>query len=321
MWGRYGGSTETALAQDLTTLTRPGEDPTDRLLGLLRQQRGELEVKPGDFAAWSRGARFFPILYMLTRVTGARDWGTGELLDQVALGQYSDLEIHHVFPKKVLYEAGYTRQEVNAVANFTFLTGETNRKIGAKLPSDYFLEYQALNPGAIESHWISMDPELWSLDRYMDFLEHRRVALSAATNEFLSELYAGHAPERETPAVPVSPATFESEEPVDDFDDDEERIIGELQTWLGENGFAIGELDHELVEADGSAGTILDIAWPRGLQPELSEPIALLLNEPSAVVQAATDHGYRPFADAEKLRAYAEDLAAATGRLEEQLVR
>jgi len=46
------------------------------------------------------------------------------------------LEVHHIFPKAVLYKHKYTRPQVNAVANFCFLTRETNAAIGAKRPEE-----------------------------------------------------------------------------------------------------------------------------------------------------------------------------------------
>lgn len=307
MWGRYAGSTETVLAQDLTALTEPGADPTERLLALLRQQRGDLTVKPDDFWAWSRGARFFPILYMLTRVTGARDWLTGEALDQTALGTYSNLEIHHIFPKKVLYDANFSRAEVNAIANFTFLTQETNRRISDTRPEVYLPDCMAKQPGAVDSHWIPLDRELWKVENYTVFLEHRRVLLAQATNAFLTDLHAGHAPERpEDAAAPPIAVGIDEDSAI--RDDDELGALIEAQSWLSENGFDPGTLDHELVDASGVPVAMLDLAWPRGLQPGLSDPVALLLNEPAEVVQAATEHGYRPFTDVEKFRAYAEDL-------------
>lgn len=50
------------------------------------------------------------------------------------LGKMSSLEVHHIFPRKLLYQAGYRRPEVNAVANFCFLTRDTNLKISARPP-------------------------------------------------------------------------------------------------------------------------------------------------------------------------------------------
>ena len=305
MWGRYAGSTETVLAQDLQALQYGEGDPIERLIANLRQQRGDLAVTPGDFRAWSRGARFFPILYMLTRVYGARDWGTGELLNRYALGRHTDLEIHHIFPKRVLYDAGYRRPEVNAIANFTFLSLETNREISDTLPATYFPRYLAKHPGAVESHWLPIDPELWEPERYPEFLERRRAMLARATNDFLDGLSAGSAPvtpEQDVAPAPLPPAAAELPA------DPEELILTTTQRWMEENGLDAGELDHELVRPDGSVDAVLDLAWPRGLQTELTEPVALLLDEPPQVLEAASRHGYRTFTRPEDLRTYANDL-------------
>lgn len=306
MWGRYAGSTETVLAQDLQAITAAGEDPIGRLIAHLRQQRGDLRVQPGDFHAWSRGARIYPILYMLTRVDGACDWGTGERLDRLALGRHTDLEIHHIFPKAVLYAAGYTRPEVNSIANFTFLSLETNREISATKPAKYLPELMARHPGAVESHWMPLDPELWTPERYPEFLERRRTLLAAATNGFLDRLLTGAQPE--TAEVPLGPEALPQPRVALEAADEEERVLADLRNWMRTHGFDEGELDHELVEPDSSVSAVLDLAWPRGLQVELSEPVALLVNAPLDVHQVAVRNGYRPFTSVEELRAYATDL-------------
>lgn len=57
LWGRYAGSTESALAQDLNTINR-GEG-IDGLIRQLKQSRGDLTIRPEDFWGWSTGARFY----------------------------------------------------------------------------------------------------------------------------------------------------------------------------------------------------------------------------------------------------------------------
>jgi hypothetical protein len=86
LWGRYAGSTETVLNQDLG-LIAAGENGLDRLIERLRQDRRDLRVAPDDFLGWSRGARFYPLLYMLTRVWKAPDWGSGLELSRYLLGR------------------------------------------------------------------------------------------------------------------------------------------------------------------------------------------------------------------------------------------
>ena len=94
----------------------------------------------------------------------------------------------------MLYAAGYGRSQVNAVANFCFLTQDTNLAIGKRKPEDYFSAVEAKNPGALASQWIPQDPELWRIDRYPDFLAARRELLAEAANAFLDQLRRGGAP-------------------------------------------------------------------------------------------------------------------------------
>ena len=155
LWGRYSASTETALNQDLASIEEL-DGALERLIGQLRQNRGDLRVHANDFFGWSRGARFYPLLYMLTRVGQARDWETGVPLSGHLLGSASQLQLHHIFPKALLYKHGYARSEVNALANMTFLTRETNQRVAARDPAEYLPEFQEQQPGAIESQ-LPMD--------------------------------------------------------------------------------------------------------------------------------------------------------------------
>jgi hypothetical protein len=96
LWGRYAGSTESILNQDLA-LIEATDGALDRLIDQLRQNRGDLRLQANDFMGWSRGARFYPLLYMLTRVCQAKDWDTGIGLSNSMLGKLSGLQVHHIF--------------------------------------------------------------------------------------------------------------------------------------------------------------------------------------------------------------------------------
>lgn len=310
MWGRYASSTETALNADLTAIRGRGADGIDRLVALLSQQRGDLTVRPGDFHAWSLGARFYPVLYMLSRVRGARDWITGVPISRHAIGRQARLEVHHIFPKKVLRDAGYSMPQANQIANFTFLTEETNRALGARLPADYFPEIAAGQPGTLESHWVPTEPELREPDHYGAFLERRRVALAAAANAFLAELWEGMVAEAAEPVATPEPAAAAAVAIVapDDRDADEARELADLRAWLTSQGLDAGEMDHELVDEHGHQDAVLDLAWPHGLQSRLTHPVALILNEPPEVADAASNHGYRYFRTTDALKRYAHEI-------------
>ena len=189
MRGRFSGSTESLIDQDLAAID--GDAPLDALLGRLRSEYRHLVVEADDFDEWSLGARFYPVLYMLSRVGRARDLGTGVLLRDGLLGKMNQLEVHHLFPKSQLYERGYSRSEVNAVANFCFLTKDTNLQISNQLPAKYFQKVELRQPGALASQWIPTDPELWKIGNYPDFLEERRKLLATAATRRLKYLLHG----------------------------------------------------------------------------------------------------------------------------------
>jgi hypothetical protein len=304
LWGRYAGSTETMLNQDLR-LIEEKDGALDRLIQQLRRDRGDLRIHAQDFTGWNRGARFYPLLYMLTRVWKARDWETDVELSSHLLGKTSSLQLHHIFPKARLYKHGYEMSMVNALANFTFLTQETNLRVSDRDPAVYLEEFVARNPGVIESHWIPMDRELWKIENYPAFLEARRELLANAANEFLESLLGGIAAEPEPEAVPSimdrEPATI----PGGVLDDEEMQVLVEINDWIVAQGLPDGELEHELVdEATGEPLAVLDLAWPNGLQEGLSQPVVLLLAETQATEEAANQAGFRFFTDVEAFKEY-----------------
>ena len=311
MWGRYSMSTESTLNRDLAAIEEI-EGGLERLISELQIWKGDLRVYPAHFAGWSIGARFYPVLYLLTRVGEAKDWGTGIPLKHGMLGKMSQLEVHHIFPKKVLYDADYQRPEVNAVANFAFLTKDTNLKISASRPDVYFAEVAEKFPGVLESQWIPMDENLWKVENYRSFLEARRELLADAANEFLTQLYPSHMSEPNLPYsdLAVTPAdagvaSVGADIPGGVESDEEDQIIAEVNSWVTEQSLPEGEYLFELADDhSGDSLAIFDLAWPHGLQSELSEPVALLLNEGPEVHSTANENGFRYFTDVSKFKAY-----------------
>ncbi|NNU80404.1 DUF262 domain-containing protein [Halovulum dunhuangense] len=301
MWGRFSGSTETIIDQDLAALEEGG---LDALLDRLRLWHGGLRIEPGHFASWSLGARFYPVLYMLTRMGEARDWGTGLPLKANLLGRMSRLEVHHIFPKARLYNAGRSRPEVNAIANFCFLTKDTNLSISARLPEEYFPEIEAQHPGALGSQWIPDDPRLWKIENYPEFLEARRELLAAEANRRFAELLhgetqwlSGTAAIEPHAADIIGGITGESEE----------AELEALAGWVEEQGLPRGQIAFDYADPDsGAQKAVFDLAWPDGLQPGLSQPIAILIDEPPEVFAMANAAGFRCFSSVAAFRAYVE---------------
>ncbi len=303
MWGRYAGSTESVLTQDLDGVESGG---VKKLIDILRLWRGGLTVRPEDFAGNSMGARFYPTLYMLTRTMGARDFDSGVVLSKAMLGHLSALEVHHIFPKARLYEKNYERGDVNALGNFCFLTKGSNLKISATQPSAYMPAVDAKLPGALESQWIPMDPVLWKLDRYLDFLDARRNQLADAANTFLGSLLAGELLEGDTAQTSVgTPAVME-----DETLDERSAAVGDMVRRLRSAGFAAPDRDVEVAHPE--TGRVLSIAealWPEGLQPGLGQPVVLELDEDDFDENGLAALGYLVFTSIDALMDYAAGVA------------
>ncbi len=307
LWGRYAGSTESVLSQDLRLVEHP-EGALDRLIGQLRQNRGDLTVQPNDFLSWGRGARFYSLLYMMTRVHHAKDLDSGIELRALLLGHLMRLELHHIFPKAKLYKTNdHSKPEVNSLANFMFLTQDTNLQISDKDPEKYFTLYEDKNPGVLASQWIPMDPTLWRYENYRDFLEVRRGLLAEAANSFLSSLYQGAVPEDEQVDLEITSIAIQrsTQSAVEIVPEEEETLLLNILEWIAEFQLPEGDLYFELADSEsGEPQAVFDLAWPNGLQEGLSQPVALLLDEPHSVEAAANRAGYRYFTDIDSFKRY-----------------
>lgn len=317
LWGRYSGSTESVLQRDLNAI-KENEGALERLIDQLHQDRGDLRLYSRDFEGATRSNRFYPMLYMMTRVWNARDFETGIELRAHLLGRMSSLEVHHIFPKALLYHAGYEQQEANAIANFTFLTKETNLRVTDRDPLEYFEAFEAKHPGVLASHWIPMERDLWRVENYLAFLEARRELLAKAANDFLDHLFMGGVPETgETVSIlerEVSAVAGRIAGP------EEEELLYTCMDWMDQHRLPLGELEYEIVNEENKEPlAVLDLAWPSGVQVGRGQPVALLIDEADETLQIAQLHGFRCFVDFEQFKSYvreevlAYEMTAAAG--------
>ena len=301
MWGRFSGSTESFIDQDLAALE--GEDGgLDKLLEQLRLWHGGLRAEPGHFTGWSLGARFYPVLYLLTRMGESRDWATGLPLKANLLGKMSRLEVHHIFPKAQLYKRKFKRPEVNALGNFCFLTKDTNLDISDRLPEDYFPKVEQAHPGALASQWIPTDPALWKIENFREFLDARKALLAAELNRRMEELLHG---DTRWLAGPTAAVSANSTVTGGITSEEEEEQLEAINDWMEEMGLSRGMLAYDFADAaTGEQRAVFDIAWPSGIQEELSQPVAVLLNESADTIGIASQAGYRCFTSSEEFRRY-----------------
>jgi hypothetical protein len=295
LWGRFAGSTESMLAQDYEILRKAGLDGV--IQEVERTRGGSLKISADDFKVNTMGSRFYPLLYLLTRVGAGKDLLTGIELQKSLLGSLSSLQVHHIFPKKVLRDADYKRTEINAVANFCFLTQESNLIITKREPEDYFKQViKEAGEEALASQWIPLDKKLWKIENYREFLSARRELLANAANGFLDSLLAGSADElaliRLTPVEDEDTAERNSE-------------INKMLLELGEYGVSMPQLNVEIYHPDTQE--LLGIAeayWPNGLQPGIGEPVILEMDKREIDEEKMDDLDARVFYTIRALRRY-----------------
>lgn len=183
---------------------------------------------------------------------------------------------------------------MNALGNFCFLTKDTNLDISDRLPEEYFPEIEQAHPGALASQWIPMVPELWRIENFRQFLEVRKSLLAAEVNHRMEELLHGDPRWLEGPSVTV-PTTIAVGGGI--TSEEEEAQLETLNAWIEEHSLPRGELAYDFADpATGEQKAVFDLAWPSGLQEELSrELVALLLNEGADTIGIASQAGYRCF--------------------------
>lgn len=290
------------------TLAKKG---LDGLIEELRSSRADLVIRPSDFAGSTRGARFYPLLYLLTRTGKARDLAAGGLeLSAHMLGRLSSLQVHHIFPRAQLRASGYSKAQINAIANFCFLTQEANLEILDMPPEEYFNDAETKISGALESQWIPTDPSLRTLGKYLDFLAARREKLATAANETLDALLAASAPATEVSAELANPVVVAF--PGSDTDSGAPTSTSQRVAELVVN-YSLAQPELVEVVVDRETGRELgmaDFLWSDGLQGGYDEPTVLVLDGESTEIEMMVQGGYRVLTSLDSLETLLERRSA-----------
>ena len=199
----YGRAAETTLNRDFRALADPDISPREGLSNLVgvvdkeaRQYYRGLKIRPDDVWGLPSKNVIVLLMYMLMRKAGATEWGPGNSrgLDEIDPG---DLHLHHIFPFNFMVQnreglarfakdgrstAEY-REEINDIANLTFLGKEKNSAIGDEPPWLYLP--QETTKAVRKAHFVPEDATLWKPEKFPDFLEARRRLLATAITHLL----------------------------------------------------------------------------------------------------------------------------------------
>lgn len=199
MWGRYTGSTETKLNQDIQMLKLP--DAASRMRDAIISERGRIRLEGRDLVGASSRSPFSALALVAARAAGAVDWLNGQKLYS-NIGKSNSLEYHHIFPQSLLYapKGPFNSSDrsdvarVNEIANIAYLTQSANQAISNKEPIQYLASIEQTFPGALAAQAVPESPALWRMEAYQDFLAVRRERLAESINRFMDSLLPGAPP-------------------------------------------------------------------------------------------------------------------------------
>lgn len=180
--GRYSrGSSEGMLDQDLKA-----KAPEDMIKNLVTQF-GRLEIDETDLEGKGAASGFFSTMFMAMQHAGAKDWKTNLVIAPNHMHKKDKIEFHHIFPKDILKTA-YAKEEINDIANLTFIGKTTNIKISNHDPLAY-LEAIIEKHGddILTKHCIPLDRNLWKLENFKEFMKARRTLIIGAFNDYLKQ--------------------------------------------------------------------------------------------------------------------------------------
>jgi hypothetical protein len=191
--GRFSGAAESQFEKDIRLVNEPDFSEV-----LARTEQAELSDAYWEFGlvqSLEVSATSHPLfwVYVAAQIK-ANDKGL--LSSDVTVGQLvAHLgDVHHIFPRQMLKDAGKSRAEYNQIANYVYTQDSINIKIGSKSPHIYFAGVLAqcdggpLAYGAINSQQVLREnlaanclPEaalVMTTADYPEFLRQRRKLMA-----------------------------------------------------------------------------------------------------------------------------------------------
>ena len=188
--GRYTGSPETRMEQDLAILR--GIESSQEFVRVVERIIADTFTEdywninlPNALATSSARSPSLFAYYAALNLLGARvlfsKMKVSELLDPALKGPKAAIERHHLFPRGYLRTLGLTStRDTNQIANFALVEWSDNINISDKSPAEYFPQYAArFTQQELDEmmYWHAL-PKGWEKMEYPEFLEARRKGIA-----------------------------------------------------------------------------------------------------------------------------------------------
>jgi hypothetical protein len=204
--GHYSAAGETVLRRDLRYMSEPNVAPIKGLHDLLtvavreaKQEYRGLKIGKKQIAGLPSKNVMLLLMYVIMRKKNATDFGSdAPALDQLTAEQ---LQLHHIFPfdfmmkdaKAKEYQTRNSlslsefREQVNDIANLTFISQVRNASIGNAAPWEYLPNETTREMR--KAHFIPENRDIWKPENFDKFLDQRRTMMSQAMNSLIKSLH------------------------------------------------------------------------------------------------------------------------------------
>jgi len=198
--GRYTGSPETVMEQDLVRLReiKTAEEFIQTLNKIIKDNLTEdywkITLANELDSSSPRGPSLFAY-YAALNILGASGLFShlkvSELLESGLRAKKSALERHHLFPKNYLKKIGVNEvNKQNQIANFALVEWADNIDISDESPASYLSKYiKRFNEEDLKKmyYWHAL-PQDWEKMEYPEFLEHRRKLIAQVIRDGFEKL-------------------------------------------------------------------------------------------------------------------------------------
>ncbi|MCC4440176.1 GmrSD restriction endonuclease domain-containing protein [Limosilactobacillus reuteri] len=189
--GRYSGSSETITESDLKMISRDA-NPINVLDDILDREMNDsfwngtlpnmLRVQSTQASSW----RIFQMSQIYGKDTAwlAKDTSTETVM-------LEEGNIHHIFPQAYLRKNGFSKGDINQIANYVWVTQPKNLEISDKAPKDYLSDENIIEFISETNNRENAIPEEivdYDFHNYSDFLNQRRHLMAKKMREFYENM-------------------------------------------------------------------------------------------------------------------------------------
>lgn len=189
--GRYSGSSETITESDLKMISRDA-NPINVLDDILDREMNDsfwngtlpnmLRVQSTQASSW----RIFQMSQIYGKDTAwlAKDTSTETVM-------LEEGNIHHIFPQAYLRKNGFSKGDINQIANYVWVTQPKNLEISDKAPKEYLSDENIIEFMSETNNRENAIPEEiveYDFHNYSDFLNQRRHLMAKKMREFYENM-------------------------------------------------------------------------------------------------------------------------------------